>query len=251
MRAFYYFPERLPDIVDTVESINSIKKKFPEVRQDSKAPTFALTYQGTKFTLMNNLGFPEPVAAQIEDNYHEMYKVSDEWVQRKLDQASQDGFVTVAFGLRLRTPMLARTFRNHSYTPYEAQAEGRTAGNALGQSYGLLNNRAANAFMAKVWASKFRFDILPVAMIHDAIYLVIKDSIEVVEWVNRELITEMQWQDLPEIEHGTVKLGAELDIFYPSWAEAMTLPNDADKDIIRTLTQEHMTALETKSKKAA
>lgn len=43
LRAFYYFPERLPGIMETVESINSIKKVFPEVRQDSKAPTFALT----------------------------------------------------------------------------------------------------------------------------------------------------------------------------------------------------------------
>ncbi len=36
---------------------------------------------------MKNLGFSRDVAEQIEDNYHEMYKVSDQWVQDKLDEA--------------------------------------------------------------------------------------------------------------------------------------------------------------------
>jgi len=116
--------------------------------------------------------------------------------------------------------------------PYEAAAEGRTAGNALGQSYGLLNNRAAVEFMQKVWASKYRLDIVPVALIHDAIYIVIRNDVEVVEFANRELIASMRWQELPEIQHPTVKLGAALDIFYPDWAHATTLPNDADQATI-------------------
>lgn len=240
LRAFSYFPDRLPDIVDTVESINSIADKYPEIRQESKAPTFALTYQGTHYTLMNNLGFPEAVAKQIEANYHELYKVSDEWVQAKLDQAAIDGYVTVAFGLRVRTPLLARSLRNHSSTPYEAQAEGRTAGNALGQSYGMLTNRALNAFMQKVWDSPYRLDILPVATIHDAIYLLMKDDIEVVKWVNDHLIQEMQWQNLPEIQHDQVKLGAELDLFYPSWAQNVTLPNYASIQEIRQRCEKHL-----------
>ena len=44
LRAYYYFRDRMPDIDGTsVESINSIKKKYPELRQLSKAPTFLLT----------------------------------------------------------------------------------------------------------------------------------------------------------------------------------------------------------------
>ena len=49
---------------------------------------------------------------------------------------------------------------------------------------------------------------------------------------NRELIKTMQWQELPEIQHPTVKLGAALDIFWPSWAKATTLPNGADRETI-------------------
>lgn len=191
-----------------------------------------MTYQGTWHTLVNNLGFPEQEAKSIEAGYHELYKVSDDYVQTRLAQASKDGYVDVAFGLRVRTPLLGQVVFGSGRMPYEAAAEGRTAGNALGQSYGLLNNRSAMDFMRKVWASKYRLDIKPVALIHDASYFVIKDDVEVVEWANNELIKSMQWQELPELQHPTVKLGAALDIFWPSWAKATTLPNGSSQESI-------------------
>lgn len=237
LRAAYYFRDELIHIdLDDPKSVNTIKKTHPELRQDSKAPTFALTYQGTAYTLMANLGWPEEKAKAVEANYHELYKVSDQYVQTRLEQASKDGYVEVAFGLRVRTPLLKQVIWG-SRIPYEAAAEGRTAGNALGQSYGLLNNRAATAFMKKVWASEFRYDILPVALIHDAIYLLIRDDIRVVEWANKHLIQEMRWQELPEIQHPTVKLGAALDLFYPDWAHPITLPNDATAEEIKQCCQ--------------
>lgn len=232
LRAFSYFKDQCVDIVDTVESINSIKKKYPELRQDSKIPTFALTYQGTWHTLVANLGLEKEKAQSIEANYHELYKVSDEYTEKRLHQASKDGYVTVAFGLRVRTPLLSQVVWGSSKVPFEALAEGRTAGNALGQSYGLLNNRAAVDFFRKVWASKYRLDVKPVGLIHDAIYILVRDDIEVVHWVNQELIKSMQWQELPELQHATVKLGAALDIFWPSWANATTIPNNANRETI-------------------
>lgn len=197
-------------------------------------------------TLVKNLGFSEKEAKEIEKAYHDLYKVSDEWVKAKMDQASKDGYVDVAFGLRVRTPLLGQVLRGHRTTPYQAEAEARTAGNALGQSYGLLNNRAANAFMEKVWASPYKHDILPIALIHDAIYLLVRDNIEVVKWVNDNLIAEMQWQELPEIQHDTVKLGAELDLFWPSWADDVTIPNQASKEEIRSLSVQHLHVIQGK-----
>lgn len=120
----------------------------------------------------------------------------------------------------------------NSYTTYEAQAEARTAGNAMGQSYGLLNNRAAVAFMKKVWASPYKYRIMPVALIHDAIYLVIEDDLEVVEFANKHLTKEMEWQGLPEIWHDQVKLGGDLDVFYPHWGHGITLKPYWNKDEI-------------------
>lgn len=182
---------------------------------------------------MNNLGWSEEKAKQVEAQYHELYKVSDQYVQSRLAQAAVDGFVEVAFGLRVRTPLLAQVlWGRQGRIPYEAQAEGRTAGNALGQSYGLLNNRAAVAFMRRVWDSPHRHDIKPVALIHDAIYLMVRDDLDVIDFANRHLIQEMRWQELPELQHPVVKLGAALDIFWPNWAYATTLPNDATKEQI-------------------
>lgn len=239
LRAAYYFRDQCPEIdLNDPASVNTIKKKYPNLRQDSKGPTFLLTYGGTYHGMMSNLGWEEEKAKAIEKGYHDLYKVSDDYVQKRLQQASKDGYVEVAFGLRVRTPLLKQVIFGSAGMPYEAAAEGRTAGNALGQSYGLLNNRAANEFMQKVWASPYRLDVKPVALIHDAIYLLVRDDVDVVHWVNQELIKSMQWQELPELRHDTVKLGAALDIFWPSWANATTLPNGANKDAIVKLCAE-------------
>ena len=184
---------------------------------------------------MNNLGWDYEKAKRIETNYHNLYAESDAYIQARLKQASIDGYVDVAFGLRVRTPLLKQVIYGSSSVPYEAQAEGRTAGNAMGQSFGLLNNRAAVAFMQKVWDSPYRLRIPPVALIHDAIYLLVEDDAEVVAWVNEHLIQEMKWQELPEIQHPTVKLGAQLDIFWPNWSSPITLPNDASVETIRSI----------------
>lgn len=245
LRAAYYFRDQVPHIdLDDPKSVNSLKDTHKHLRQDSKAPTFLLTYGGTYHGMMSNLGWPEEKAKAIEKGYHDLYKVSDEYVQRRLKQASKDGYVEVAFGLRVRTPLLKQVVFGGAKVPYEAAAEGRTAGNALGQSYGLLNNRAAVDFWQKVWASEYRYDILPCALIHDAIYPLIRNDVRIVEWANRELTKSMSWQELPEIQHPTVKLGAALDIFWPSWATATTLPTDADQQTIINLCKATMEAVE-------
>jgi DNA polymerase-1 len=61
----------------------------------------------------------------------------------------------------------------------------------------------------------------------------------------------MQWQELPEIQHDTVKLGAALDIFWPSWADALELPNDASTEEIRALSAGHLHDFNEKRKEAA
>lgn len=243
LRAFAYFPHRMPGIVEQmnaaqddpevqVKIINSIADLHEEVRQDSKAPTFLLTYGGTWMGLHMNVGLDKDEAKKIEANYHDLYKVSDEWVASKIEQATHDGYVTVAFGLRLRTPILKQTLINAGQVPYEAKKEARTAGNALGQSYGMLNNRAAIEFQALTLASPYRLDIMPCAPIHDAQYFVIRDDIDVVHWFNENLVSCMQWQELEEIRHPAVKLGGDVEIFWPSWAEKVSLPNGASKEEI-------------------
>lgn len=234
LRAFAYFGKQMPDIdPDSVESINSIQKKYKPLRDRSKNPTFTLTYQGTYHALMKKYGFSEEQAKEVEALYHELYKVSDAWVNRQLDQAMTDGYITGAFGLRLRTPLLRQVVRGTSRTPYEAEAEGRTAGNALGQSWCLLNSRAASEFMGKVRVSEHRLDIRPCAQIHDAQYYLIRDDIKVVKYTNDHLPAAMAWQDHPDIWHDEVKLaGAEVEIFHPDWNHPITIANGATEDEI-------------------
>lgn len=240
LRAFTYFGDQMIGIdPDSVESINSIEHLYKGLRQESKAPTFALTYQGTWKTLVNNCGFPASKAKMVEKKYHELYKVSDDYIDGKLEQATKDGYVTAAFGLRVRTPLLGQVIWDKANMPYEAAAEGRTAGNALGQSYCLLNNRAVNAFMEEVWASPYVLDIKPVACIHDAIYVMVRDVPEIVAWVNEALTRAMQWQDLEEIKHPEVTLGGALDIFWPTWAQSVTLPEIATTQEIIDVCKKH------------
>jgi DNA polymerase-1 len=232
LRAYAYFGEQMPDIdPDSVESINSIQTRYKQLRQDSKTPTFALTYAGTWKTLVTNSGFSEAVARKIESRYHDLYQVSDAWVKAKLDAASRTGYVTVAFGLKVRTPLLKQVIRGTSKTPYEAEAEGRSAGNALGQSWCLLNSRASAEFMGKVRKhDKHRLEIRPCAHIHDAQYMIVKDDIDTLLYVNEHLVKAVQWQDHPEIAHPEVKLGGELSIFYPDWAHEIGIPNGVTEE---------------------
>ena len=61
----------------------------------------------------------------------------------------------------------------------------------------------------------------------------VRDDVRVIEWVNNNLIKEMQWQELPEIQHDKVKLGAELSLFYPSWANEIVLNNNISQSKIK------------------
>ena len=237
LRAYAYFGEQMPDIEDTVESINSIQHKYKSLRSDSKAPTFLLTYGGTYMGLMKNCGFPEEKAKLTEKRYHDLYVVSDMWVQAKLDEAAKTGYVTAAFGLRVRTPLLAQVLRGTCKTPYEAEAEGRTAGNALGQSWCLLNNRAGSEFMRKVRTSEFRLDIRPCIHIHDAQYFMIRDNMDTLQYTNKHLVEAVNWQDHPDIAHPEVGLGGELSLFYPTWANEIEIPNHATPEEVHQIIQ--------------
>ncbi len=229
-----------------VARINSIKKAYPHWRQESKVPTFALTYDGTYVTLMKNLGMTEEMARSIEDNYHKLYSVSDEWSAAKIKQASIDGYITAAFGLRVRTPLLHQAVMGTSKTPHEAASEGRTAGNALGQSWCMLNNRAASEFMSMVRAGEHRLNIKPCAHIHDAQYYLIKDDMKTLMYVNTHLSQAVRWQDDPLIENEYIDMSGQLEIFHPTWCHGFDIPNETDEEEIKCLITKHLKDLEEK-----
>ena len=234
LRAYTYFKDQMPNIQNTVKSINLIADIYPVLRQQSKGPTFCLTYGGTAYALVNQCGIPLEEAQLIEAQYHELYKVSDDWVRKRVDEGAKNGHVVGAFGLLLRTPIIHQTLLRKSSTPYESSSESKTAGNMLGQSYGLLNNRSANEFQERTLNSKHSLNIRPIAHIHDAQYFMVRNQVGTVKWFNDNLIETMEWQDLPELQHPTIKLGGQCSIFYPTMAQEIKLPNGASKsDIMR------------------
>ena len=239
LRAYSYFPNKMTDITLELSKctdgpsravvINSIAERYEDLRQLSKGPTFALTYMGTWKTLVKTFGISKKEALQIERNYHDLYGVSDAWVQAEIAKAADCGYVELAFGLRLRTPMLPQVIlTSYDNLPYEAYQEVKTAGNALGQSYGLLNSYSANMFMNRVWDHpKYRTWILPCAQIHDSQYYLIKNQLACLEWANNNLVECMEWADLDAIRHPDVGLGSALEVYTPSWADKVTLDNKA------------------------
>lgn len=236
LNAYAYYTEKMPIIADNlklvtsvserVKVINSIKTQYPDLRQSSKNITFACTYGGTYHTLSKNLGIEIDQAMNIEKRYRDLYHHSIKWADDKILEAAEKGYTTLAFGLRLRTPILKQVILGNSSTPNLAASEARTVGNALGQSWCLLNNRACVEFMRMVRKSEFKYKIRPAAQIHDALYFIIDPEIEVLHFVNTHLIKAMSWQDDPRIYHDEVKLGAELGIFFPDWSKEITLPNN-------------------------
>lgn len=227
-----------------VTRINSIQDLYKDFRQDSKTPTFLLTYGGTHIGMMAQCGWDKNKALRIEERYHVLYQESDRWVQAKLDEASRTGYVTVAFGLRVRTPLLKQVVRGTSRTPHEAEAEGRTAGNALGQSWCLLNSRAWVEFMRKVRAHpEYRTLVRPCAQIHDAGYALIKDDLSLLRWFNEHLVEAVKWQDHPDIAHDLVKLGGEVSLFYPSWTYEVAISNGASEEEILSAVGKHLQKL--------
>lgn len=219
----------VPYDIYNVHQINSIEKLYKPLRQLSKAPTFALTYSGTYRTLMTNCGFSESEAKTIEAKYHSLYQESDKWVNDRVNQGSTLGYVEVAFGLRVRTPLLQQSIRGTKKTPYEVEAEARTVGNALGQSWGLLNTRASSEFMGKVRLEKYSLDIKPCAHIHDAQYYLVRDDIDALLYLNKHLVKAIEWQAHPDIQHNTVHLGGEVTLFHPTWADEISIPNNVDE----------------------
>jgi|TARA_R110000737_G_scaffold96025_1_gene130090 DNA polymerase-1 len=205
--------------------INSIEHKYPELRRESKGPTFALQYLGTWHTLHKRGGFPVKQAKKIEIAFHELYAVSGEFNDKNKRFMEEHGYAECAFGLKLQTPIIAKTILGTSKTPYEAEAEVRSANNAITQSWGMLLNRAMIATNARIEKAGYGTDILPINMIHDAGYFLVKNDPILVKFLNDVLIDEMEWNDDDRIRSTAVPMMASLEIG-KSWDKLINLKNN-------------------------
>ena len=230
LNAYGYFSDQMQGI--TEDNLNDIKDKYPDLRQESKAPTFALNYNGTWITLVRNCGFPETKAKAIEAGHRKLYHVLHSWSALNKVKMIKDGYIECAFGLKVRTPLLAKSMLGDSSMMLEQEFRG--ANNAVTQSWGLLTTRAGTEFKDKLDVSHERFNIVNVNFIHDAIYQLARKDVSTIRWLNKNLISCMNWQDHPKIKSDEIKLTAELDIGN-GWDKMYTLKNDATDEEIQEL----------------
>lgn len=230
--AYNYFKDEMPDIDPTcIDSINSIAEKYPELRQESKAYTFLLTYQGGVGAMVANFGIPRDKAERIYNAYHSSYDMASKAINDQLEIARDTGYVIGAFGVRIRTPLMKATRHSSASTrPYAVRKEEKTAGNALGQSYCKITDRNAIDMGRRIVRDGLQEDILLSMLIHDALYYYVKDDPVIIEYANRNLVDAFSWQNLPELQHPVVKLSGTMDIFYPNWTVSKSVSKTASVD---------------------
>ena len=165
-------------------------------------------------------------AEQIEKSFHELYAKSDEFNDSNKEFMEKHGYVECAFGLKLNTPIVKQCVLGNSKTPYAAEAEVRSANNAVTQSWGMLLNRSVIATNKRIEEAGHHCDILPINMIHDAAYFLVKDDPEIIKFLNDVLIEEMEWNNHPLIKSKDVPMQAQLEIG-KSWDKLKELPNKA------------------------
>lgn len=163
-------------------------------------------------------------AKAVYSAYHTLYSGLAKFAEKNKQSGILNGYVTGAFGLRLRTPLLKRQ-RPGERESQEVGSEARSSSNMVTQSWGMLMNRAFIEFDNILSKSPYKSKVRLVNTIHDAVYLLVKDEPEVIQWVNTTLVKCMEWQE-DIIKSDEVKMTAEVDFGY-SWKEQHTLHNNA------------------------
>lgn len=173
---------------------------------------------------------PKAKAEQVYSAFHTLYSGLAEFGQKNKIQGMTNGYVTGAFGLRLRTPKL-KAHKSGTRESNEVGSEARSASNMVTQSWGMLMNRAFIEFNIRLESSPYASRVRLINTIHDATYILVKAEPDVIHWVNKNLIECMEWQD-GIIKSDEVKIGAELDLGL-DWAHQETLSNNASIEDIK------------------
>ena len=217
--SYYYFPNKFLDLTekiengaDPVKTINSIQKLHGTIRAASKTVTFAMAYMGTAFTLVNKSGFSEKEAKAIVTNYEKLYKKLKKMQINNILRAKNQGYIELSFGGRLWTPDNYLGAEGKWYLNKKIQEEERTLNNAYSQTWGTLTNRAIIAVQKSIAKSTYSEDIRILNTVHDSIYFLIKEKPKAIEFLNNNLIKEMQWQEIKELEHDLITIESELEI---------------------------------------
>jgi len=262
-----YWPEEFDkDHPETREYYEWVKDNYGELRQKSKAVTFALQFGAGPSKIAKTLKVDYDEGKRLYDAYHNTYAGVAKFAKETLKFAEEHGYVELGHhGLRLQTPSVTKEARARlrklretymeavrqqkqdeamgkipqplTVTEKELQtAEAIVGGterslvNARTQYLDINTLQALFKFQNRIHEAGLDSKVVPHATIYDSIYGECHSDVETVEWVNNTLIYCMVGE--PYAPYQTLKLRANLDIG-PSWADLHELPNNASCDEIK------------------
>jgi len=227
VRCAAFFKEDLEDrglYIDTddKDSVNRIKTEAKDLRQMSKAPSFAMQYSGGVNPIMRALKCSEAKAQEVYDAYWALYPELRDFAEETEVFAEANGYVECFFGLKLRAANIkAKDNKARS-------KEVRTLNNARIQSAAMLTTTALDRTQLWIEANGYENDILLNATIHDSIYACVRNDAEIIEAFNKELIKNMTMHYDGEI----VPNEADAEIGN-TWADLHGIENNATSDEIQ------------------
>ena len=199
--------------------VNEEVKRFIELRQLSKAPTFKLAYGG----------YPDydkggVITQELFDNYHNILYpgITDYRENYVLPTTIDNGYIHLGLGCRL----------------YSSDPGGdiRTLNNATVQFWSILTLIAINEFNHRVREAGLQDDVQVISTIYDSIYVQVREDAEILKWVNDNLIELMCVQYLKdEIIHNE----AEGEIGR-NWADLHAVKNNASVSDIQEILNENL-----------
>ena len=232
LNAYAYFKDEMPDITEElaiiegkvtgkttvyknrVEVINSIKKRYPHLRQDSKPITFSFNYGAGE----------EKNGKAVYDAYWDTYFATKKYNEGVIKKAAKDGYLISKFsGVRLWLPSITAPSK------FVKAKEERVATNFVIQSGNFLTLEALSDLQDWIESEGYYQHIKIVLTVHDSITVFCKASISIVKELNKKLIQLMS----TDYEEGIIiHLEAELELGN-SYAEAIGLPNNADEEEVQ------------------
>jgi len=221
-----YWPDEFPDLEDTKEYYASVKKTHGKLRDASKGPTFCMQFGGGASKVAKLLKCSASDGQSIHYAYHhDLYPGMGVYNDRIAVVAQRQGYVDLGLGLRLQCPNV------YSKDSGMQSAALRSVANATVQFWDVLTLIGIEKFQNHIEEHGMVGRVILHSTVYDSVYMEIENSIEVIQWVNETLISDMiedYMDDQP------VKLVANLDITVVngSWADLQELPNgEASKHI--------------------
>ena len=230
LNSYYYFQEEIEALLPREENedlVTYIKRYYDEVehkgnkalkaiRQKSKQPTFGMNYGAYPKKLVGYLKCALEVAQAIWNKYHhELYpgvtKMREEIV---LPTVKANGRIHLGLGC----------YMNSS----EPEAEIRTLFNACSQFWSILTLLTINKFNHHVDANELSEDVKVISSIYDSIYILVRDDVELIKWVN-DLIIPILTKDF--IEDQTIPNQCIAEIGY-NWYDTIKIENNASLEEI-------------------